>query len=156
MADRQTTDVSGIGSRRRVAWACGLIATSVAFGPSGLSAADEVRDLTIRGTITVSDALAATLRPDDRLILKIFHPGADGYEKDTSYQIKPEFSLPTAFRIVPPIDMNANPRWPNYVVEVFIDRDHDVLSVVDGELFATTGEALTLGTHNVALDLTQR
>ena len=156
MADRQTANLIDIGMLRCVAWACGLIATLVAFGPSNLSAAEERRDLTIRGTITVSDALSATLQPDDRLILKIFHPGADGFEKDTKYQIKPEFELPIAFRIVPPIDMNANPRWSNYVVEVFIDRDKDVLSIVEGELFATTGDALTLGTHNVALELTQR
>ena len=52
--------------------------------------------------------------------------------------------------------MNGNPRWPTYIVEVFTDRNKDVLSVVDGELFATTGDALTLGTHNIALELAPR
>lgn len=156
MANRQASNLNPLRLAREAASSCALVALLFGSEQSPASAAEEGRDLTIRGSIAISEALAATLQPDDRLILKIFHPGADGYEKDTKYQIKPDFTLPSEFRIVPPIDMNANPRWPNYIVEVFIDRDHDILSVVEGELFATTGEALTLGTHEVALELTPR
>ena len=120
-----------------------LTMAGLVLGAAPASAAEGGRDLTIRGTISISEALAASLRPDDRLILKIYHPGSDGFDKDTKYQIKPDFTLPTEFRIAPPIDMNANPRWPTYIVEIFTDRDHDVLSLVEGELFASTGQALT-------------
>ena len=49
--------------------------------------------------------------------------------------------------------MNGNARWSTYIIEAYTDRDGKVDSVSADELFATTGEALPLGTTGVALEL---
>ena len=127
-----------------------LAGTLVTTGVAAATA--QGRAMTIEGTIRLAAGAEDAIGPGDRLIVKIFHPG-DGVEMDPKYQIETEFSLPMAFRIAPPIDMNANARWPDYVVEAFTDRDGDVLSMVAGELYARTPRALALGTAEVVLEL---
>jgi hypothetical protein len=95
------------------------------------------------------------VRPGDRLILKLYHPG-DGVEMDPKYAILTDYALPMAFRISPSIDMNGRARWPDYVVEAFTDNDRDVLSVAPGELHASSGEAVALGATGVDLVLAPR
>ncbi len=109
----------------------------------------------IRGTLVAAPDHAASIRASDRLVLKIFSPGGE-VERDPKYKYVRVFSLPTPFAVSPPIDMNGNARWPVWQVEAFTDRDGDVLSVVDGELFAATPEPLPLGSHDVVLELTPR
>lgn len=139
--------------------ATGVIAVAsamvIAAGAAPAIAAENGGAMTIEGTIRLAAGAEDALAPGDRLILKIYHPG-DGVEMDPKYQIQTDYALPTAFRIAPPIDMNANARWPNYVVEAFTDRDGDVLSLIAGELFAATPEALTLGSSGVVLELAPR
>jgi len=133
-------------------WLFGLAMT---YDAPGTLAAEEGGDLSIHGTISVDEALANSIASGDRLIIKIFHPG-DGVDHDPKFVIKTDFALPLQFRISPPIDMNARARWPNYVVEAFTDKDTEILSVVDGELFATSEKALALGTQDLVLDLKPR
>ena len=49
--------------------------------------------------------------------------------------------------------MSRRSKWKSYVVEVFTDKDSDVLSVVPGELFASTPGLVPLGTAGVILEL---
>ena len=108
--------------------------------------ADESRKA-IQGTIGVHPDLMEHVSPDDRLVLKLFHPG-NGVELDAKYSILPTFSPPT-----PTFDMTGRSKWKSYVVQAFTDRDGDVLSVVPGELFATTREPVPLGTSGLRLEL---
>ena len=64
-------------------------------------------DQAIRGTLAAAPGLAHHVGPDDRLIIKLYHPG-DGVELDAKYQIVARFTLPFAFRAAPSIDMNAH------------------------------------------------
>jgi hypothetical protein len=133
-----------------------VVAAGILLAATGEAvAAEGAGAMTIQGTVRLAPGAESALAPGDRLVLKIFHPG-DGVEMDPKYQIQTDFALPTAFRITPPIDMNANARWPTYVVEAFTDRDGDVLSQVAGELYARTPEALSLGTGGVVLELAPR
>ncbi len=132
-----------------------LLGSAMAFASSAAMAAEEAGDLSIHGTISIDEALVTSIASGDRLIIKIFHPG-EGVEHDPKYVIKTDFELPIKFRISPPIDMNARARWPNYVVEAFTDKDAEILSVIDGELFATSEKALALGTQDLVLDLKPR
>ena len=106
----------------------------------------------IQGTINIPADLVPRISPDDRLVLKLFHPG-NGVELDAKYSILPTFSLPVEFRIAPTLDMTGRSKWKSYVVQAFTDRDGDVLSVVPGELFATTPGPVPLGTSGLVLEL---
>ncbi len=137
--------------RRRgfLAWAClclagmALLALSVSAGSS---------ETTIQGTIQVHPDFAHHIAPEDRLILKLFYPG-HGVEKDVKFDMMPTFSLPLTFRISPTLDMSGQSKWRAYMVEVFTDKDHDVLSAVPGELMARTPALVPLGTTGVVLEL---
>lgn len=109
----------------------------------------------IRGTIQVAPALAEQVVPGDRLIIKLFHPG-DGVELDAKYQIVDDFTLPRELVAAPSIDMSGQTKFDDYVVEVFTDKDRDVLSVAPGELIARTPEPVPLGTTGLVLELTAR
>ena len=128
----------------------GLIASLLAT--TATEAAEGGRPMTIEGTLALAPGAEAALRPGDRLVIKIYNPGIR-VENDPSYRIRSEFSLPMDFRMSPPIDMNGNARWPTYIIEAYTDRDGKVDSVSADELFATTGEALPLGTTGVVLEL---
>jgi hypothetical protein len=112
----------------------------------------EADDKTIRGTISVRPDLAGHVMPGDRLILKIYHPGATA-ELDATYRIVSTFTLPTEFRFGPAIDMNGRTRYHAYIVEVFTDKDSDVLSVAPGEVMARSDGPVPLGTTGLRLML---
>jgi hypothetical protein len=107
---------------------------------------------TIRGTLTVAPGLAHHIGPNDRLVIKLYYP-KDGVEMDAKYQIVPDFSLPYAFRAAPSIDMNARTKYDAYVVELFTDKDNDVLAIAPGELIVRTPAPVPLGTQDLPLEL---
>jgi hypothetical protein len=107
---------------------------------------------TIGGRLTVAPDLAHHVGPGDRLILKLYHP-QDGVEMDATYRIVPSFSLPFAFQAAPSIDMNARTKYDAYVLELFTDKDDDVLAVAPGELIARTPGSVPLGTSDLRLEL---
>ena len=113
--------------------------------------ADESRRF-IRGTIDVRPDLTQHVSPEDRLVIKLFHPG-DGVELDAKYAILETFTLPVEFRIAPTFDMSGGSKWKSYVVQVFTDKDSDVLSVAPGELLGGTTDPVPLGTTGLALEL---
>ncbi len=117
---------------------------------SGPLAAEEHQ--VILGTITVDPALADRIEPQDRLIIKLYHPG-DGVELDAKYQILTDFELPLAFTMMPSIDMNGRTKFNAYVIEVFTDKDDDVLAVAEGELAGRTPEPVPLGTKDLEIRL---
>jgi hypothetical protein len=106
----------------------------------------------IRGTLTVAPDLARHVGPNDRLIIKLYHPG-DGIEMDAKYQIVPSFSLPFAFQAAPSLDMNAQTKYDAYVLELFTDKNDDVLAIAPGELIARTPAPVPLGSQDVRLEL---
>lgn len=108
--------------------------------------------IAISGRITLQPDLASSLEPDDRLVLKLYHP-EDGIEKDTRYWIIDNVDLPRDFEIAPSVDMNGKARWRTYRLEVFTDRDGDVLTSAPGELFAITENLVPLGTEGLMLEL---
>jgi hypothetical protein len=114
------------------------------------AAAAEMR--AIRGTLTVAPDLAHHIGPNDRLIIKLYYP-ENGVEMDAKYQIVPSFSLPFAFQAAPSIDMNAHTKYRAYVLELFTDKDDDVLAIAPGELIARTPAPVPLGTPDVRLEL---
>jgi len=109
-------------------------------------------DNSIRGTILVRPDVEHELASDDRLVLKLYHP-EDGVEKDARYWIIDSFELPRDFNVAPSVDMNGKARWPTYMLEVFTDRDGDVLNAVAGELLARTDDLIPLGTDELRLEL---
>ena len=106
----------------------------------------------IQGTIDVRPDLIQHVSPQDRLVIKLFHPG-DGVELDAKYAILATFTLPVEFRIAPTFDMTGSSKWKSYVVEVFTDKDADVLSVAPGEILGTTPGLVPLGTTGLAVEL---
>jgi hypothetical protein len=106
----------------------------------------------IRGTLTVAPGLAHHIGPSDRLVIKLYHP-EDGVEMDAKYQVVPSFSLPFAFRAAPSIDMNARTKYDAYVLELFTDKDDDVLAIAPGELIVRTPAPVPLGTQDLRLEL---
>jgi hypothetical protein len=72
---------------------------------------------------------------------------------DAKYQIVPSFSLPFAFQAGPSVDMNAHTKYDAYVLELFTDKDDDVLAVAPGELIARTPGPVPLGTTDLSLEL---
>lgn len=109
-------------------------------------------DLTIRGTLTVAPELAANIGEGDRLVIKSYHPQG-GVEMDAKYQIVKRFELPLEFVVAPSILMSGETKFDAYVVEMFTDKDNDVLAVAPGELLARTDEPVPLGTTGLALEL---
>ena len=107
---------------------------------------------TIRGTLTVAPGLAHHIGPDDRLIIKLYHP-KDGVEMDAKYQIVPSFQLPLEFRVSPTIDMSGQTKFETYMLELSTDKDGDVLGTAPGELIARTSEPVPLGTTDLRLEL---
>ncbi|MEZ5930844.1 MAG: hypothetical protein R3F54_02650 [Alphaproteobacteria bacterium] len=107
---------------------------------------------TISGSIHLPPDLTAKLAPSDRLILKLYHP-AEGIEKDVRYWIIDKVDFPRPFEIAPSTDMNGRMRWPAYRLDVFTDRDGDVLTIAPGELTATTDDLVPLGTSGLELEL---
>jgi hypothetical protein len=106
----------------------------------------------IRGSLTVTPDLAHHIGPNDRLIIKLYHP-ENGVEMDAKYQIVPSFSLPFAFQAGPSLDMNAHTKYDAYVLELFTDKDDDVLARAPGELIARTPAPVPLGTQDLRLEL---
>ncbi len=120
------------------------------FAVPGWTADDSKK--TIQGTIGIRADLARHVSPGDRLVIKLFHPG-NSVELDTKYAILPRFTLPVDFRVAPTFDMSGRSKWKSYVVQAFTDKDGDVLSVVPGELLASTPGVVPLGTTGLALEL---
>ncbi len=118
----------------------------------GAAAAADTSEKLIQGEVRVRADMAQHIAMDDRLIIKLYVP-SDGIERDPKFQILPDFTLPLTFRIAPTIDMSGRTKWPSYIVEVFTDKDNDVLSVASGELIARTLELVPLGTTGVVLEL---
>ena len=106
----------------------------------------------IRGTLTVAPDLAHHVGPHDRLIIKLYRP-ENSVEMDAKYQIVPSFSLPFAFQAGPSLDMNAHTKYDGYVLELFTDKDDDVLASAPGELIARTPAPVPLGPQDLRLEL---
>lgn len=106
----------------------------------------------IRGVVTVSPSLAHHIDRNDRLIIKLYHP-KDGVELDAKYQIVPRFTVPFPFLAAPSIDMSGRTKFDSYVVELFTDKDEDVVAIAPGELFARTSGPVPLGTTGLQLEL---
>jgi hypothetical protein len=119
------------------------------LGANGASAAEMQ---TIRGTLTVAPGLAHHIGPDDRLIIKLYHP-KDGVELDATFQIVPRFELPLEFLAAPSVDMSGRTKFDAYVLELFTDKDDDVLGTAPGELLARTLDPVPLGTTGLQLEL---
>ena len=130
----------------------GIMAAVSTFS-NGHAGGDGITD-GISGTISVQPDLAVGLASGDRLVLKLYHPD-DGVEKDTRYWIIDTFELPRDFEVAPSIDMNGKARWTTYMLEVFTDRDGDVLNDAPGELIARTADLVPLGTGGLQLELTE-
>ena len=124
------------------------LALTVPAAPSG---GQEGRPA-IGGTLTVVSELARHVEASDRLIIKLYHPGA-GVELDAKYQIVPKFALPLAFHAAPSVDMSGQTKFDAYVIEIFTDKDDDVLRVAPGELVARTLEPVPLGTLDLRLEM---
>lgn len=107
---------------------------------------------TISGTLTLAPGLAHQIGPHDRLIIKLYYP-EEGVEKDAKYQIVPRFELPLEFRVAPSIDMSGRTKFDAYVIELFTDKNGDVLRTAPGELLARTPEPVPLGTVGLQLEL---
>ena len=107
----------------------------------------------IRGTLTVAPDLAHHIGPNDRLIIKLYHP-ENGVEMDAKYQIVPSFSLPFAFQ-ASAVDRHerGQTKYDAYVLELFTDKDDDVLGTAPGELIARTPAPVPLGTEGLRLEL---
>ena len=74
---------------------------------------------------------------------------------DAKYSIVRNFQLPLKFRITPYILMDRSTRHEKYIIEVFTDKDKDLLRIESGELFGTTPDILQLGSRDVRLLLDQ-
>ena len=131
---------------------CLLTSISLALALTSGAGRAESEMQAIRGTLTVAPDLAHHIGPNDRLIIKLYHP-KDGVELDAKYQIVPSFSLPFAFLAAPSIDMNARTKYDAYVLELFTDKNDDVLATAPGELIARTPAPVPLGTTDLQLEL---
>tara|TARA_B100000929_G_scaffold286656_1_gene272158 strand:- start:582 stop:1016 length:435 start_codon:yes stop_codon:yes gene_type:complete len=115
---------------------------------------EDVSALSIEGTIDATPQFQQYLSSSDRLIIKIFHP-ENGIEMDAKYSIVRNFQLPLKFRITPYILMDRSTRHEKYIIEVFTDKDKDLLRIESGELFGTTPDTIQLGSRDVKLLLNQ-
>ena len=116
------------------------------------NAVDDMAAFTIEGVIDVKPELKAKLSPADRLVIKLFHP-KDGIEMDAKYSIISNFQLPLEFRVSPYIVMDGTTRHDKYVIEVFTDKDRDVLGIADGELLGRTAGTVELGSRDLQIIL---
>jgi hypothetical protein len=123
--------------------------------PAALAATAHAGAKTIEGTIRVDPAFAGQIEAGDRLVIKLFHPGA-GVELDPQYRTIDDFTLPFEFSARPSTDMSGRTRFQDYVVEVFTDKDDDVLKVAPGELKARSAGPVRLGTTGLVLELKAR
>ncbi|MGI9333263.1 MAG: hypothetical protein ACR2RL_08920 [Gammaproteobacteria bacterium] len=130
--------------------AVGLALTLSVATTSG--AGDSPNALT--GEIHVEPALADRVDPDDRLIIKLYHPEGER-QLDQSYRVVTGFELPLRFIAAPGLDMSRRTKWRHYVVEVFTDKDGDVLGVAKGELLGRTPETVELGSTGLRIVLDQ-
>jgi hypothetical protein len=129
-----------------------LISICLALSLAPAPGAGAGQKLAISGTLSVAPDLAHHIGPDDRLIIKLYHPGA-GVELDAKYQIVPRFELPLEFQSAPSVDMSGQTRFDAYVIEAFTDKNADVLAIAPGELIARTPTPVPLGTTNLQLEL---
>jgi hypothetical protein len=132
-----------------------LISIGVALCLAPAAGAGAGQKPAISGTLSVAPDLAHHVGPDDRLIIKLYHPGA-GVEMDAKYQIVPRFELPLEFHAAPSVDMSGQTRFDAYVIEAFTDKDADVLATAPGELIARTPAPVPLGTTDLRLELNAR
>lgn len=123
-----------------------------------IAAESDSRDqFLLKGSVSVVPSLLPHIAATDRLIIKLYHPGADGLEMDTTYQIINRFTLPFEFIVGPAVGMSGSTKHKSYIVEVFTDKDKDVLSVAPNELYGHSGQPIRLGTSGIELKLdTQR
>ena len=131
-------------------WSSLALGLTLATAATGAAAQDQLP--IIRGVVTVPPSLAHNVDRDDRLIIKLYHP-KDGVELDARYQIVPRFAVPFPFLAAPSIDMSGRTKFDSYVVELFTDKDEDVVAIAPGELFARTPEPVPLGTTGLRLEL---
>ena len=61
--------------------------------------------------------------------------------------------MPFAFQTGPSIDMNGRSKYDAYVLELFTDKNGNVLAVAPGELFTRTPGPVPLGTTDLRLEL---
>ena len=113
---------------------------------------DDMGAFSIEGVIDVKPELKQKLSPADRLVIKLFHP-KDGIEMDAKYSIISNFQLPLEFRVSPYIVMDGTTRHDKYVIEVFTDKDRDVLGIADGELLGRTADTVDLGSRDLQITL---
>ena len=116
------------------------------------NAVDDMAAFSIEGVIDVKPELKQKLSPADRLVIKLFHP-KDGIEMDAKYSIMSNFQLPLQFRVSPYIVMDGTTRHNKYVIEVFTDKDQNVLGVADGELAGRTSGTVDLGSRGLRIIL---
>ena len=116
------------------------------------NAVDDMAAFTIEGVIDVKPELKQKISPADRLVIKLFHP-KDGIEMDAKYSIMSNFQLPLQFRVSPYIVMDGTTRHEKYVIEVFTDKDQDVLGIADGELLGRTAGTVKLGSRDLQIIL---
>ena len=106
----------------------------------------------ISGTLTVAPDLAHHVGPDDRLIIKLYHPrAASSWTPDIRSCRGSRCRL--EFHAAPSIDMSGRTKFDAYVVELFTDKNDDVLAIAPGELIARTPEPVPLGTTDLRLEL---
>ncbi|MEZ5591680.1 MAG: hypothetical protein R3F53_13575 [Gammaproteobacteria bacterium] len=134
---------------RRCCTGFGLLAALAAPIAAGV----DISEVLIQGTITVTPELVQHIEPQDRLIIKLFHPGENGVELDAKNQIFTTFTLPLTFKIAPSISMSGDTKYKTYSVEVLTDKDLDFLSAATGELMARTPEPVALGSSGLILEL---
>ena len=118
----------------------------------GSNDVDNMAAFSIEGVIDVKPELKQALSPADRLVIKLFHP-KDGIEMDAKYSIMSNFQLPLQFRVSPYIVMDGTPRHNKYVIEVFTDKDQNVLRGADGELAGGTSGTVDLGSRGLHIIL---
>ena len=139
-------------SAHRLAFPLLLIAAIWIMTTRASNAVDDMAAFTIEGVIDVKPELKAKLSPTDRLVIKLFHP-KDGIEMDAKYSIISNFQLPLEFRVSPYIVMDGTTRHEKYVIEVFTDKDQDVLRIADVELLGRTAGTVELGSRDLQIIL---
>jgi hypothetical protein len=131
-------------------WLAAALGSALALAAADVAAESGLP--AIRGVLTVAPSLAHHIGRDDRLIIKLYHP-KDGVELDARYQIVPRFAVPFPFLAAPSIDMSGRTKFDAYVIEIFTDKNENVLESVPGELIARTPEPVPLGTTGLRLEL---
>ena len=130
-----------------------IAASLLVLGVSSALAAEGQDRFLLKGTIQVAPQLAEHIDATDRLINKLYHPRADGLEMDATYQIINEFTLPLEFIAGPAVGMSGSTKHQSYIIEVFTDKDQNVLSLAPGELIGRSAEPIRLGTGGIGLEL---